>query len=51
MKRRDFLFGTAAAIAGTVIITKLWGSQKNYECSTQEHQTHFNYFEVSGNNI
>ena len=48
MKRRDFLFGTAAAATGAAIIPNLWGCKKDEECPTPESQAHFNYLEVSG---
>lgn len=47
MKRREFLFGSAAA-AGALTLPFAWGCQKDEECQTPEQQTHFNYLEVSG---
>jgi len=48
MKRRNFIFGTAAATTGAAIIPNLWGCQKDEECPTPDIQTNFNYLEVSG---
>ena len=47
MKRREFLFGSAAA-AGALTLPFTWGCQKDEECPTPESQPHFNYLEVSG---
>lgn len=47
MKRREFLFGSAAA-AGALSLPFTWGCQKNEECPTPDSQAHFNYLEVSG---
>jgi len=47
MKRREFLFGSAAA-AGALTLPLAWGCQKDEECPTPEQQPHFNYLEVSG---
>ena len=48
MRRRDFIFGTAAAATGAAIIPNLWGCQKDEKCPTPDTQAHFNYLEVSG---
>jgi len=48
MKRREFLFGTAATATAAAIIPNLWGCKKDEACPTPESQTHFNYLEVSG---
>ncbi|NQU35903.1 MAG: hypothetical protein HQ521_21955 [Bacteroidetes bacterium] len=47
MKRREFLFGSAAA-AGALTLPFAWGCKKDDESPTPEQQTHFNYIEVSG---
>ena len=47
MKRRDFLFGSAAA-AGAITIPMAWGCTKETDCPAPEQQAHFNYLEVSG---
>jgi len=47
MKRRDFLFGSAAA-AGAITLPMVWGCTKETDCPTPEQQAHFNYLEVSG---
>ncbi len=47
MKRRDFLFGSAAA-AGALTLPFAWGCTKDTECPTPDSQPHFNYLEVSG---
>ncbi|MBI9038174.1 MAG: hypothetical protein JEY97_08590 [Bacteroidales bacterium] len=47
MKRRDFLFSSAAA-AGALTLPLAWGCEKDKECSTPDSQPHFNYLEVSG---
>ncbi len=47
MKRREFLFGSAAA-AGALTLPFAWGCKKDEEAPTPEQQPHFNYLEVSG---
>ena len=47
MKRRDFLFGSAAA-AGAITLPMAWGCTKETDCPIPEQQAHFNYLEVSG---
>ncbi len=49
MKRRDFIFGTAAAATGAAILPNLWGCKKDDEVVVDQIQ-HFKYLEVSGTN-
>jgi len=47
MKRREFLFGSAAA-AGALTLPLAWGCKKDEDCTEPIQQSHFNYIEVSG---
>jgi hypothetical protein len=50
MKRRDFLFGTAAAASGLVVLPSIWGCKKEDDQIPIESANQFKYLEVSGTN-
>ena len=49
MKRKDFLYGTAAVATGTALLPNLWGCKKEEDVSSDQIQ-HFKTLEVSGTN-